>query len=147
MVEQTAASQFAHGAAARSFGENNLRPGLLEYGGQFDRGKKGIDQHGNDTELHSREKCDGEFRRVAHLDENEIAALQAQGDQTAGHGVHALLQCFVSDDPAVTDERRPRAAPARNRCLEHIIRKIQFLRHHAIVAPGICQSDHRELLF
>ena len=74
MLEQTAAAKFAHGAAARCFGEDHLRSGLFEYRGQLDCGEQRVDQNGNDAELHRSEKRGSELRRVTHLEENEIAA-------------------------------------------------------------------------
>ena len=74
MLEQTAAAKFAHGAAARCFGEDHLRSGLFEHRGQLDCGEQRVDQNGNDAELHRSEKRGSELRRVTHLEENEIAA-------------------------------------------------------------------------
>ena len=74
MLEQTTAAKFAHRTAARCFGEDQLRSGLLEYRGQLDCGEQRVDQNGNDAELHRSEKRGSELRRVTHLEENEIAA-------------------------------------------------------------------------
>ena len=126
LVEQRLVGDDAAGLEAAGRRDHQLRPGVVDAGGEFLRGEAAEDDRMHRADARAGEHGDRRFRHHRHIDDDAVALLDAVVLQHRGERHHLVAQLAIGEalhlalDGAVVDQRDLVGAAALDMAVEAV---------------------------